>query len=318
MATRTSWTIRPFEPGADDVGVVRLLRNVATFDGSVPAWSEEALSVRCAHPLSRGGKAWRVAVKNDAIIGALIVTFVGTLRTNIVVAVNPAFRRQGIGRDLLAFAPTDRRLLCTSRGSVAAATALLSSTGFVERFRSVILRQEAGSVRHFELDDGFRIAEDIRNDARRAAAIARLAMGDDIDDDPQWLKVRLARPRCKALYLESVAANGAVADGGLCIVAPCDRAKKGERTASGEAIVGVLEDIGLVKALRGRGLSRALVRAGMRAIKDAGFRVIEATADKRREAAVELYVKEGFEVIDEEIHWVRKEDTPVGSMVGRT
>jgi ribosomal protein S18 acetylase RimI-like enzyme len=94
---------------------------------------------------------------------------------------------------------------------------------------------------------------------------------------------------------------------GASIIAPCDRAKKGERTAAGEPIVGVIEDVGLMKSMRGRGLSRALVRVGMRAIQDTAFRFVEVSADNRRAAAVDLYLKEGFEAVDEEIHWMRRE-----------
>jgi ribosomal protein S18 acetylase RimI-like enzyme len=318
MATRKTWTVRPFQPGQDDAGVARLLMSVATFDGSVAAWTEQALKARLAHPGADGGSGWRVAIANNAVVGALLVAFVGTLRTEIVVAVNPAFRRQGIGRALLEEAPARRRLLCTSRESVPAATALLTSAGFLERYRSVVLRREAAGVKRLEPDDGMRVLEDGRNDARRAVAALVAVLGEDADDDRAWMKLRLARPRCKALYLEVPDDAGGFVDGGICIVAPCDRAKKGERTASGEAVIGVIEDVGLTRAMRGKGLSRLVVRAGMRAVQDAGFRVIEASADKRRAAAVELYQKEGFDAVDEEIHWMRREDGPAPVHRGRT
>ena len=317
MATRKSWTIRPFQAGHDDAGVARLLLNVATFDGSVAAWTEQALTAKLAHPQSNGGSAWRVAVANNAVVGVLIVSFVGTLRTEIVLAVNPAFRRQGIGRALLEEAPDKRRLLCTSRESVPAATALLTSAGFVERYRSALLRREAAGVKRLDPEAGIRVVEDGRSDARRAIVALTAVLGEDADDDRAWMKMRLARPRCKALYLEVDDAAGTI-DGGICLVAPCDRAKKGERTASGEAVIGVLEEVGLMKSMRGKGLSRVIVRAGMRAIQDAGFRVIEASADKRRAAAVELYLKEGFDVVDEDIHWMRREDGPAPVHRGRT
>jgi ribosomal protein S18 acetylase RimI-like enzyme len=318
MATRKSWTLRPFEAGHDEAGVARLLLNVATFDGSVAAWTEQALHAKLAHPTANGGSAWRVAVANNAVVGVLLVSFVGTLRTGIVLAVNPAFRRQGIGRALLEEAPPKRRLLCTSRESVPAATALLTSAGFVERYRTALLRREAAGVKRLDPDDGARVNEDPRSDARRAIVTLTAVHGEDADDDRAWMKMRLARPRCKALYLEVDDGAGNVVDAGICLVAPCDRAKKGERTASGEAVIGVLEEVGLMRSMRGRGLSRVLVRAGMRAIQDAGFRVIEASADKRRAAAVELYLKEGFDVVDEDVHWMRKEDGPAPVHRGRT
>ncbi|MBM4283094.1 MAG: GNAT family N-acetyltransferase [Deltaproteobacteria bacterium] len=314
MATRKSWTIRPFEPGDDDAGLARLLLSVASFDGSVAAWSAQAIAMRIGHPASHGGTAWRVAVANGAVIGALVVSFLGTLRTGFTLAVNPAFRRQGIGRALLEAAPPGRRLLCSSRESVPGATALLTAAGFLERHRSVLLRRDASGTRSLDPAEGFRVAEDERSDARRAIVMLT-ALDDEADDDRGWMKIRLARPRCKALYLQS---TGDGADVGICLVGPCDRAKKGERSASGDAVVGVLEEVGLSKAMRGRGLSRALVRAGMRAVEDAGFRIVEASADKRREAAVDLYRKEGFEPVDEELHWMRREDGPAPVQRGQS
>ena len=120
MATKKAWNIRAFEPGADDAGVAKLLMQVATFDGGVAALSPAMLAARLQHPSAHRGQAWRVAVSsNGTIIGALLVFFVGTLRTEVLVAVNPAFRRQGIGRGLLDLAPREKRLLATSRTSVA-------------------------------------------------------------------------------------------------------------------------------------------------------------------------------------------------------
>jgi GNAT superfamily N-acetyltransferase len=317
MAARKSWTIRPFQAGHDDASIARLLLSVATFDGSVAAWTEQALTAKLAQPQSQGGSSWRVAVANNAVVGALLVSFVGTLRTEVVLAVNPAFRRQGIGRALLEEAPPGRRLLCRSRESVPAATALLTSAGFVERYRSALLRREASGIQRLEPEPGLRVVEDPRSDARRAIVALTSVLGEDADDDRAWMKMRLARPRCKALYLEADDDAGTI-DAGICLIAPCDRAKKGERTASGEAVIGVLEEVGLMKSMRGKGLSRLLVRAGMRAIQDAGFRVVEASADRRRAAAVELYVKEGFDVVDEDIHWMRREDGPAPVHRGRT
>jgi ribosomal protein S18 acetylase RimI-like enzyme len=307
MATRRSWSIRPYRPGPDDAGLGRLLLAVATFDGSVAAWSDGALAARLAHPSARGGADWRVAEAAGSVVGASLTFHVGTVRTELVLAVNPAFRRQGIGRALLAEAPADRRLLCRSRESVPAATALLTSAGFLERYRSVLLRREAQGVGRMDPGDDARVFEDPRADARRAIVALSAAVGDDVDDDRAAMKARLARPRCRALYLELPGPDGKPMDAGVCIVGPCERARKGERTASGDPIVGVIEDVGLMRSQRGQGRSRALVRAGMRAIQDAGFRLIEASADKRRTAAVELYLKEGFEIVDEDVHWMRRE-----------
>lgn len=305
---KPAWSVRPFQAGADDAGVVKLLNAVATFDGSVAAWNSDMFNARLDHPQAASGSQWRVAVaSNGGIIGALLLFHTGTVRTELIVGVNPAFRRQGIGKALLDCAPGDRRLLCTSRKSVGGAHALFEAAGFSERYGSLLMRKEALGIHNLPLDDDVAIVEDTRKDARRAILALTAALGEEADDDRAWMKARLARPRAAILYLEVKGADGKPVDGGVCIVAPCERAKKGERTAAGEPIVGVVEDVGLMKSLRGRGLSRALVRAGMRKAQDIGYRFVEVSADKRRAAAIELYEKEGFETVDEDVHWMRKE-----------
>ncbi len=307
MASKRLWSVRPFVASSDDAGIVKLLLQIASFDGGLEAWSPALLAARLAHPTAAGGSTWRVAESNSgAVIGVLLVFFVGTMRTEVVVGVNPAFRRQGIGRALLDTAPRDRRLLCTTRESVGGASALLEAAGFSERHRQLLMRREATPVARLE-PDGVNIVEDERKDARRAILVLTASSGEDVDDDRGWMKARLARDRCAVLYLEADSDDGEVADHGICIVAPSERAKKGERTASGEPIVGVITDVGLMRSMRGKGLSRALVRAGMKKAEQLGFRFVEVTADKRRAAAVELYEREGFDVVDEDISWMRKE-----------
>ncbi len=319
MAAKKPWSIRTFQPGADDAGIVKLLGQVATFDGSMAAIGSDMLAARLDHASARRGSAWRVAVAaNGAVIGGLLCFFTGTLRTEVVVGVNPAFRRQGIGRALIECAPSDRRLLCASRESVGGARALLESTGFTERYRALLMRKEAVGIEDLAIAEG-KIVEDTRKDSRRAILALTAALGDSGSagdggsDDRAWMKARLARPRAAALYLEVTGSDGKAVDGGVCIVAPCERAKKGERTAAGEPIVGVIEDIGLMKNLRGQGLSRALVRAGMHKLQQIGYRFVEVSADKRKAAAVELYEREGFDVVDEDVHWLKKEPKPAAS-----
>lgn len=306
MASKRAWNTRPFQPG-DDVGIAKLLMQVATFDGGVAAWSPAMLTARLQHPSAHDGAAWRVAVStNGSIIGVLIVAFVGTVRTEIVVAVNPAFRRQGIGRALLDLAPREKRLLCTSRTSVGGAQALLESSGFTERHGGLLMRREVGKAPSLPIE-GMAFNEDPKRDARRAIVALTAALGDDVDDDRGWMKARLQRERCGVMYLQAPGSDGEIVDAGICVVAPSDRARKGERTASGEPIVGVIADVGLMRNMRGKGVSRALVREGIRMAERLGFRFVEVSADKRRASAVELYEREGFEVIDEEVHWLRKE-----------
>lgn len=307
MASKKAWSIRSFEAGADDGGVTKLLMQVATFDGGVSALSPSLLAARLQHPAAHGGEAWRVAVSsNGTIIGALLVFFVGTLRTEVLVAVNPAFRRQGIGRGLLDLAPREKRLLATSRLSIGGASALLARAGFTERHGSLLMRREVGKAPSLPVE-GMAFNEDPKKDARRAIVALTAALGDAVDDDRGLMKARLGRDRVGVMYLQAPGEDEVVFDAGICIVEPSDRARKGERTASGEPIVGVIADVGLMRTMRGRGMSRALVREGIRMAERHGFRFVEVAADKRRAAAIELYEREGFEVIDEEIHWLRRE-----------
>lgn len=307
MATKRAWNIRSFQSGVDDAAVVKLLGQVATFDGGLGALSSTMLAARLAHPSARVGGAWRVAEStNGTIIGVLLVFVVAAARTEVIVGVNPAFRRQGIGRALLDVAPREQRLRAVSRASVGGADALLQGASFIERHRSLLMRREVTKVAALRFDD-MAVVEDTGKDARRAIMTLTAVLGDDVDDDRALMQARLSRERTAAVYLQATGPDGNVFDAGICIVVPSDRAKKGERTAAGEPIVAVISEVGLLRSMRGKGLSRALVRAGIRQAESLGFRFVEVVADKRRAAAIELYEREGFENVDEEIHWLRKE-----------
>jgi ribosomal protein S18 acetylase RimI-like enzyme len=302
----SGWTIRAFDP-SDLAGVAKLLMQVATFDGGTAALPSTLLSARLQHPSAHAGAGWRVAVSHGGtIIGALLVSTVGTLRTEIEVAVNPAFRRQGIGRALIDVAPREKRLLATSRASVAGAAALLTRVGFRERHSQLVMRREVGKAPSLSVE-GTAFNEDPRRDARRAIAALTALHGEDIDGDRPWMKARLARERVGVVYLQAPGDADTLLDAGLCIVEPSDRARKGERTASGEPIVGVLTEVGLLRTMRGKGMSRALVREGIRLTERLGFRFVQVSVDKRSASAVELYEREGFEVIDEDVYWWRRE-----------
>lgn len=302
MATKKQWTIRPFTP-ADRAGIQKLWTGVASFDGSVPARSLAEIDARLAHPAHRGGGAWRVAVAgNGAVVGAVEVGFIGTVRTELLLAVNPAWRRQGIGRALLEAAPQDRRLLVTSRASVQAASDLLASAGFAERYREARMRRKAKGLEPLEIPDGARVEIDDTRDVPRLVAALHAVFGDDGETDAGLVAAWLGRRGCRPVYL-TVARH----DYGVCLVAGSEHAKKSERTAGGEPTIGVVEQVGLAKAVRGKGMSRPLVRAGLVELARSGFVELEVTADRRRESAVELYEAEGFTLVDDDVHWMRRE-----------
>jgi len=302
VATKKPWTIRAFQ-AADAAGVQKLWAGVTSFDGSVPAKSALEIAARLKHPSSGSGRHWRVALAgNGAIVGALEVTFVGTVRTSIIAAVNPAWRRQGIGRGLLEDLPQDRRILVTTRASVAGADELLSSFAFTERYREARMRRKAKGIEALPLPDGAKLDVDTKRNARRLQAALSSVFGEDAEDDLPLLEAWLARPGCAALYLTL---SGK--DAGVCLVAGGEHAKRAERTAQGEPTLGVVEQVGLARSLRGKGMSRPLVRAGLVQLARSGFIDLEVTADRRREKAVELYTAEGFTVVDDDVHWMRKE-----------
>lgn len=261
------------------------------------------IDARLAHPAHRKGASWRVAVAgNGAIVGALEVGFVGSVRTELLLGVNPAWRRQGIGRALLDEAPQERRLLVTSRASAQGASELLSSAGFSERYREARMRRKAKGLEPLEVPDGGRVEVDPGRDVKRLVAALQNVFGDDGETDEGLVAAWLARPGCKALYLTL-----ARRDYGVCLVAGSEHAKKSERNASGEPTIGVVEQVGLAKAMRGKGMSRPLVRAGLLELARGGFVELEVSADRRRDSAVELYEAEGFALVDDDIHWMRRE-----------
>lgn len=304
MAARRQWTISPFSPDIHAAGVLKLWSAVGGFDGSVSARSSRELSALLAHPASKRGEAWRVAVAgNDAVVGVLEVRFVGTRRTELSLAVNPAWRRQGIARALVDALPTGRRLLAHSRASLDGATAFLTQAGFVERWRDVRLRRSAGDLEPPRLPSWASLEEDRSRDVDRFLRVAGEALAPDEIEDRDSAALLLGRPGTRVLYLQTPQG-----DQGVVVTSALLQAKKAERDAEGRPTVGVLEHVGLAKPCRGRGLSRPFVRAGLARLAKDGYQTLEVIADGRRDSAVDLYVKEGFEAVDEEIRWIRRDD----------
>jgi GNAT superfamily N-acetyltransferase len=154
VTAKKQFTVRPFTLD-DKLGIQRLWASVASYDGSVAARSAMEIDALLAHPAHRQGGQWRVAVAgNNAIVGAVEVAYVGTVRTEIVLAVNPAWRRQGVGRALLDTVPKDRRLLATTRASAQGSAELLTSAGFIERYREARMRRKAQGLKLMPLTDG--------------------------------------------------------------------------------------------------------------------------------------------------------------------
>lgn len=300
---KRQWTIRPFDPAQDKAGVQKLWAGVCSFDGSVPTRTAAEIEARLKHPAHEAGAHWRVVVAgNGAIVGAMEVGFIGSVRTEVLLAVNPAWRRQGIGRALLQAAPRERRLLVTSRQSVTGAAELLSAEGFAERYREARMRRKSKGLDPLEIPEGGLVAVDADRDVRRCLAALAEVFGDDAETDEGLVTAWIRRPDCRVLYLK-VGSR----DLGICIIAGSEHAKKSERKPDGAPNIGVVEQVGLSKAARGKGLSRPLVRAGLVELAKLGFPEIEVLADRRRSSAAELYEAEGFSLVDDNIHWIRRE-----------
>jgi GNAT superfamily N-acetyltransferase len=307
LVAQRTWSIREFDVRSDVPALQKLFSSAAGFDGSVPSRNETSWQAFIDLPQQRGCGAWRVAVAaGGAVVGALLVTFVGNKRTAIELVVNPAFRRQGIGTNLLAMAPRDRRLLVQSIDSVDGAAVLLEQHAFVERHRDSLCRRTLlHNVPEWmeHTGDEIRIIEDQRRDGLRAAALIKQATDDGQQDVPS-LAAELEHGRARVLYVQR---RGQ--DLGIAVVLPLWRARRADRDPVGEPLVAELVHVGLLAELRGRGWSRKLVRAATWAGADAGFEAIEVAVDQRQHAALTLYQREGFNVVDERVWWMRREPT---------
>lgn len=304
MAQKRQFDVVPFRSSEHRSGVLKLWAGVSSFDGSVPPRSPEHLDALLAHESSERGAPWRVALApNGAVVGVLLVRFIGTRRTKVEVAVNPAWRRQGIANKLLEQVPENKRLLASSRASVEAASAFLSSAGFQERFRNPRLRAPRYDLEMPTFPAWASVEEDKTRDPERYTRVAALALSEDEREAVEVADALLGRPGTRVFYLRTPEG-----DQGLCLVTALDRSKKAERRPDGSTTVGLLEQVGLARACRGKGLSRPLVRVGLRALAEDDYGWFEVVSDGRRPQAQKLYEKEGFRLHDEDIHWIRKDD----------
>lgn len=299
-----AFQIRAFDAATDGPAALKLWAAVSGYDGGAPTRTPAQLKALLGSEPHAGGEAWRVAVAgNGAVVGLMEVGFIGTKRTSVHVAVNPAWRRAGVATGLLHRLPEGRRLLVQSRASIEGATALLQREGFSERKRHLRMRRSAHHAEVSGLPKWASFDEDTALDPSRLRRALLLIFGEDAESDLAVLDALLRRPGTRALYL--VTPNG---DEGLALVGASARCLKGELDRNGVPTVGRLLHVGLSKACRGKGLSRKLIRAGLNALAEEGYRTFEVSAEKKRTSAIELYEGEGFETVDEDIDWIRRDD----------
>lgn len=295
--------IAPFDLDTHTQSVLKLYHQVASFDASVPRSTALEVMARARHPMAKDASAWRIAKHQDNVIGAMEVQFLGTKRTALTIAVHPAFRRRGVAKAFMATWPTGKRLLIESRNSVEAATAFLEGAGFSERHRMVRLRRESMPFDPLTVPSWATLEEDTVKDAERLRMALRHIDGDGSETDLNTLQARLSRPRTRVLYMHTP--DG---DHGVCMVTANPQVKKAHLDDLGSSNVGLVEDIKLSKAVQKKGLSRPLLRAGLNLLTEDGFAFVEVVSPKKREAAVDLYLQEGFEAIDEDVRWMRRDD----------
>lgn len=301
---KRAFEIRPFDPVAHHQGALRLWGAVAGFEGAVPARSAAELEALLDDPACQGATAWRVCLAtNDAVIGLLALRFVGSRRVQLELLVNPTWRRQGVGRALLEAVPAGRRLLLQSSARSEAATHFLLAHGFEERHRELRLRAPKGEVQPTTLPSWAEIVEDTTLDVGRYALVAAKALQEREGFEAGAGELLLSREGTRIFYLRTPQG-----DQGACVVTPQRRARKSERLADGKPRVGLLEQVGLARECRGKGLSLPLIRRGLQALLEDGYEEWEVTADSRRPNARTLYEAEGFVPYEEDVHWLRRDD----------
>lgn len=301
---KRAFEIRPFDTVAHRQGALRLWGAIAGFEGAVPARSEAELEALLKDPACNAAAEWRVCLaSNDAVIGLLALRIVGSRRVQVELMVNPTWRRQGIGRALLDAAPRGRRLLLQTSARTEAAGAFLLANGFEERHRELRMRTPRVDVQFTTLPSWAEIVEDTSLDVSRYALIAARALKEREGFEAGAGNVLLSRAGTRAFYLRTPEG-----DQGICVVTPQRRARKSERLPDGRPRVGLLEQVGLARECRGRGLSLPLIRRGLQALFEDGYEEWEVTADNRRPNARTLYEAEGFVPYDEDVYWLRRDD----------
>lgn len=302
-AAKRHFDVLPFDAEKHRSGALKLWAAVSGFDGSIPVRSPDHLDALLAHPQSDGGSAWRIATAtNGAVIGVMEVAFIGSKRTSFSIAVNPAWRRNGVGGRLLSELPGGKRLLTTSRLSVDGATELLQRNNFEERYREIRLRMPRAEPPAVELPGWATLDEDDSHDEQRFVAACTAAFGES-EEELGLAEALLGRPGTRVVYLTTPGG-----DQGVCVTTALDRCKRSERKKDGEPTVGLLERVGLAKESRGKGVSRPFVRVGLQMLHEDGYETFEVTADGRRPQAQSLYEGEGFVEFDEDLHWIRRDD----------
>ena len=283
--------IRPCRP-ADAEAVAAFFASAHRADPAVEFVPVGAWRAFVSMPANRRGRDFRLALDRGRIAGVLTSTLIegtrhGRRRRHFRIVVHPECRERGVGGALLAEVeaqpiPRPRPTLQTLvPGSWAVARAFLGSRGFREVHRDVEMRRGGRPAPAPETGDGLAI----RPFGRPGDAAAWIRLHDeayrgDFHFEPmtrEGIRAELRAPGAFALFAE---ARGRPA--GLVLAR--------EHGDDGAAI----QSLVVARRRRRRGTGRALLRAALGGIRARGRRGTTLGVDSRNEAAIALYVSEGF------------------------
>jgi mycothiol synthase len=254
------------------------------FDAAQDAWLVE----EPGNPDRLIGESWVVHVEN-------------TRRAFVGARVHPAWRRHGVGGELLARAVARGREMGLAYLSLGVddrhpdARAFVQARGFRPVVRWVLMRAEADlalAAPDYPAGYQVRTAVEVTNPAVVAEALNRgfISHWENRERTVEEIAHRLAHPytRPEGIFL-AFAPDGDVA--GICW-AGVNETLNAQR---GEAM-GHINSLGVSPEHRRRGLGRALLLEGMRWLRAAGQGPIELNAIGNNELALPLYHDVGFNI----------------------
>jgi ribosomal protein S18 acetylase RimI-like enzyme len=178
--------------------------------------------------------------------------------------------------------------------------ALLERLGFVADGRGAVrmARDPTGGAPPAAPPSGFRLRPVRTRELAGYLELFRAAFGDGPSAEARR-RLRRNREYRRDLDLVAVAPDGRLAGFCLCFVYGEDNAALGRRD-------GWVEQMGTHPDLRRRGLGRALLRAGLRALRRRGVDAVYLETGQENEPARALYASEGFHEAGAALWYVRR------------
>lgn len=291
-----TFTLRPLRR-RDLAETAAFFRETALLDAAFRPVSDDQWTAFVLRPSHEGGRDFRVARVGKRVVGVLVSSTVERLREGRAVrhfrpAVHPDYRRRGIGSAMLRTVERQRpggprpTLQCCVPSTWTELRRFLAARGFDYR-RSDLELVRTGPA---PADAGPRGSWTLRpfghpGDASMWSALHGRAYARDfhfVDLSPRGIAVEA---RQHGFHAWMAVEGGAVV--GICETVP-------------EGNAGVIANLAVDPPWQGRGLGRALLRAGLRTLAAAGHRRIELCVRGDNAPDRALYASEGF-VLSEEI-----------------